>query len=528
MMRAAARGDANDRTRVERHDPLVGMVLDRRFRIDFRLAAGGFGAIYRATDLLADAEVALKVLHPQLAGDPMVIERFRREGKTLANLRDPHTITAYELGEAPDGTLYIVMELLHGESLYQRFHAGGPLPWRSVVHIALGVCSSLAEAHGLGIVHRDLKPANIHLETRGNDSEFVKVLDFGIAKIVQGAAERNELTQAGHMIGTVDYMSPEQMVGGEMTGRSDIYTLGVVMYEMISGRTPFADAKTATAILAAVLTQTPDPLSQYAKVPPALEQIVARCLERESPNRFADIGELADALTEVASAGIAQPGPAVPSTGFEQPMLSTEATRIDVRFTESSQPVLDARGPRYRPGAPVAPAPAVIPQRQLAPVYGGHAASPPAPVVYPAGKPAHAIGSQPAIDARGVRPVMDGRGSQPMLEGAAWHLPQLGRGGPQLGPPQPGQMDPQLGPPQPGQMAPQLGPAQFGQVPPHLGPPQLGPSQLGPAGAPRVRAATYSYDMTAAASHDAMVRRIIWIAVFVVAAVALVVVSRLG
>ena len=115
-----------------------------------------------------------------------------------------------------------------------------------------------------------------------------------------------------------------------------------------------------------------------------------------------------------------------------------------------------------------------------------------------------------------------------MLEGAAWHLPQLGRGGPQLGPPQPGQMDPQLGPPQPGQMAPQLGPAQFGQVPPHLGPPQLGPSQLGPAGAPRVRAATYSYDMTAAASHDAMVRRIIWIAVFVVAAVALVVVSRLG
>ena len=507
-MRAAARGDANDRTKVERHDPLVGTVLDRRFRIDFPLAAGGFGAIYRATDLRADAEVALKVLHPQLAGDPMVIERFRREGKTLANLRDPHTITAYELGESPDGTLYIVMELLHGESLYQRFHAGGPLPWRSVVHIALGVCSSLAEAHGLGIVHRDLKPANIHLETRENDTEFVKVLDFGIAKIVQGTDERNELTQAGHMIGTVDYMSPEQMVGGEMTGRSDIYTLGIVMYEMISGRTPFADARTATAILAAVLTQTPDPLSKYAKVPPALEQIIARCLEREPPNRFADIGELVDALTEVASAGIAQPGPVIPSTGFEQPMLSTEATRIDVRFTESSQPVLDARGPRYRPGAPRVPAPAVIPQPQLAPVYGGHAVSTPAPVVNPAGRSAYAIGSQPAIDARVVRPVMDGRGSAPVVAGGAWHPPQFGQVPPQFGqvPPQFGQMAPQLG-----QMAP-----------------QPGAPQVGPASGRRRRPPTYSYDMTAAAAQDAMVRRIIWIAVFVVAAIALVVVSRLG
>src|SRR5512140_236762 len=222
MMRAAVA----DRTMVERAAPLVGTVLDQCFRIDCQLAAGGFGAIYRATDLRSDAEVALKILHPQYALDPMVVERFRREGKTLSSLRDPHTITAYEVGEAPDGTLYIVMELLHGESLYQRFRAGGPLPWRSVVQIALGVCSSLAEAHALGIVHRDLKPANIHLEKRGNDPDFVKVLDFGIAKIVHGNGhEYNELTHIGQMIGTIDYMSPEQMVGGEMTAGSDIYTL---------------------------------------------------------------------------------------------------------------------------------------------------------------------------------------------------------------------------------------------------------------------------------------------------------------
>src|SRR4051812_2369771 len=268
-MRAATGGDANDRTRVERRDPLVGTTLDQRFRIDFQIATGGFGAIYRATDLRSDAEVALKVLHPRLASDPMVITRFRREGKMLASLRDPHTITAYEIGEAPDDTLYIVMELLHGETLYERFRSGGPMPWRRVLHIARGVCSSLAEAHALGIVHRDLKPANIHLETRDHDPDFVKVLDFGIAKIVHGGAEaeRHDLTQAGQMIGTVDYMSPEQLVGGEMTPASDIYTLGVVSYEMIAGRTPFADAQAATAILAAVLTPAPPPPATPPPVP---------------------------------------------------------------------------------------------------------------------------------------------------------------------------------------------------------------------------------------------------------------------
>ncbi|MEO7730061.1 MAG: serine/threonine-protein kinase, partial [Kofleriaceae bacterium] len=268
-----------ERTVVERVDPLIGTILDGRFRIDFQLAAGGFGAIYRATDVHADAQVALKVLLPQLADDPRVVARFRREGKTLANLRDPHTITAYEIGEAPDGTLYIVMELLRGVSLYERFRAHGRLPWRRVLHIARGVCSSLAEAHALGIVHRDLKPANIHLEVREGDPEFAKVLDFGIAKIVQGNEhDRTELTQAGQMIGTIDYMSPEQMVGGEMTPQSDIYTLGILIYEMISGRTPFAEFQTPTAILAAVLTQAPAPLSTYADVPPALDHIVARCL----------------------------------------------------------------------------------------------------------------------------------------------------------------------------------------------------------------------------------------------------------
>jgi len=350
-------GDVNDCTVVERRDPLIGTILDQRFRIDFQLAAGGFGAIYRATDIWARCEVALKVLHPRLAGERRVVERFRREAKTLANLRDPHTVKAYEIGEATDGTLYIVMELLHGESLFQRFRTGGPLPWRRVVHIARGVCSSLAEAHAAGIVHRDLKPANIHLETRGSDRDYVKVLDFGIAKIMQGSGsqhgERNELTRAGQMIGTIEYMSPEQMIGGELTARSDIYTLGVVIYEMISGRTPFADAQAPTAILVAVATQTPEPLSHHAGVPPRLEHIVARCLERDPNSRFSDVNDLAEALADVADEdGEYLPAPRlqlapIPTINLD-PTVTTEATQIHVRYTDSPWPVLDARTPRDR------------------------------------------------------------------------------------------------------------------------------------------------------------------------------------
>jgi len=497
-----------ERTVVQRLDPLVGSVLDGRFHIDFQLAAGGFGAIYRATDIRADAEIALKVLLPQLARDANVVERFRREGKMLASLRDPHTITAYELGEAPDGTLYIVMELLHGVSLYERFRAQGRLPWSRVLHIARGVCSSLAEAHTLGIVHRDLKPANIHLEVRGNDPDFVKVLDFGIAKIVHGnAQDRTELTQAGQMIGTVDYMSPEQMVGGEMTPQSDIYSLGILMYEMISGRTPFAEAQTPTAILAAVLTQAPPLLSTHVDVPPALDHILARCLEREPVARFGEITELSDALVAVAAAagdGDTCPArwrghdrastevPTVPTSGFEEVVLTDAATRIDVRVTDSSEPVLDARGPRGWREPRRAQPPPVPPPRNPARAIQARGSDhgldgrgmPPA-----VSAPEWGRGSIDARPAPGPRPALDSRGSQPMLEGAAVPPP------------------PQAAIPHP--YAPG---APYGYFQPH--------AEATPPAVP-------SYDRLAARRRDVMLRRIIWwLALFVVSTVVTLLATR--
>src|SRR3954454_13542225 len=213
----------NERTIIERRDALIGEVFDRRFRIEARIAAGGFGAIYRATHIRSGQPLALKVLHANLTHDEGVVARFRREGAALTRLRDPHTITAYELGEAPDGMLYIVVELPRGESVYERFRAQGPLPWTRMLALARAVCSSLSEAHALGIIHRDLKPTNIHLEPIAPDEDHVKVLDFGIAKIVQDSdIDSSELTHAGQMIGTLDYMSPEQMVGGECRATSDI------------------------------------------------------------------------------------------------------------------------------------------------------------------------------------------------------------------------------------------------------------------------------------------------------------------
>jgi serine/threonine protein kinase len=304
------RGDADsdpdrDVTRVSVVDPLVGTVLDRRYRIEFRLAAGGFGAIYRASHVITRREVAVKVLHPSLASEPNVVARFRREAETLRALESPHTVRAFDVGEVVDGPLYIVMELLQGESLFERYRALGPVPWRRMLAIARQVCESLAEAHALGIVHRDLKPTNIHLERVGADDDFVKVLDFGIAKVLHGSAlDSDDLTRSGQMIGTFDYMAPEQMVGSALTAQSDIYTLGLVIYEMITGERPFGDPPSPTAMLQAMIMTTPPPISTRSDAPVEVDALVTKCIARDPDQRWRGVGELADEIDLIlASAG---------------------------------------------------------------------------------------------------------------------------------------------------------------------------------------------------------------------------------
>ncbi|MCW5807812.1 MAG: protein kinase, partial [Deltaproteobacteria bacterium] len=283
-----------------RRGSLVGVTIDGRYHVEARIAAGGFGAIYRAHDEHDDRVVALKVLHGDLASDAGLAARFRREGTTLSSLRSPHTVSTYAVGEADDGTLYIAMELLRGESLHDRFRAYGSLPWRSVLGILRGVCASLAEAHALGIVHRDLKPANIHLEPDPTP-DHVKVIDFGIAKLMSGSIsdDGSDLTRVGTAVGTLDYMSPEQLVGTPADGRSDIFTLGIVAYEMIVGQRPFADATGPTSLMTALFTRVPMPPSAVADVPAELDALVLRCLEREVGHRFASVEELDAAIADL-------------------------------------------------------------------------------------------------------------------------------------------------------------------------------------------------------------------------------------
>lgn len=283
----------------------IGATLNNRFKVESKIGEGGFGAVYRGLQLATGRKVALKLLHPEMTKDENLVARFRREGMVLCNLRDAHTITTYDFDQTPDGTLYIAMELLEGKSLHQVFHEQAPLEWKRMFKILGEMCSSLAEAHQQGIVHRDLKPENVYLESRPGNPEFVKILDFGIAKVMRGDSidpQSPQLTATGQTLGTLEYMSPEQLMGKQLDGRSDVYALGVVAYEMITGRLPFPDAKGPAGLITAQLKQTPLPPSQAnpkSNLPPLADRVILKCLEKDKNNRYPDVTALAAALQEV-------------------------------------------------------------------------------------------------------------------------------------------------------------------------------------------------------------------------------------
>ena len=295
----------------------LNQVLNNRFKIEAKIGEGGFGAVYRGTQLATGRKVALKLLHPEMTKDENLVSRFRREGMVLCNLRDAHTITTYDFDQTADGTLYIAMELLEGRSLHQLFHEQAPLEWKRVFKILIEMCSSLAEAHSQGIVHRDLKPENVYLETRPGNPEFVKILDFGIAKVMRGDSidpQSPQLTATGQTLGTLEYMSPEQLMGKALDGRSDVYALGVVAYEMITGSLPFPDAKGPAGLITAQLKHTPQPPSARSPrsgLPGAADRAILKALEKDKANRHADVTALAVALQEVIDAAREPTNPAM-------------------------------------------------------------------------------------------------------------------------------------------------------------------------------------------------------------------------
>ena len=228
-------------------DDLVGKRIDGRFTITSLLGKGGMGAVYRAHQHSMDREVALKVMRRDLASVPDAVKRFFREAKAASKLHNPHAITVFDFGQTDDGLLYIVMELLFGQSLAEVVKkTSGPMDPKRAINIVLQVLTALADAHAIGVLHRDLKPDNIFLMDGEATNDFVKVLDFGIAKIL--GSDGTSLTGTGMLFGTPTYMSPEQATGEELDTRSDLYAVGVILFELLAGKPPFQE-KTPVALL---------------------------------------------------------------------------------------------------------------------------------------------------------------------------------------------------------------------------------------------------------------------------------------
>ena len=272
----------------------IGQVLGSRYRLVELLGTGGMATIYRATDTGLGRDVALKLLRPEYLRDPDFSSRFRQEAQAAASLSHPNIVTVYDYGEDPSGP-YIVMELIDGEDLATILRRSGTLPPRQVARIGAGVARALAAAHARGLVHRDIKPGNVLIGTDGQ----VKVVDFGIARAIAEA----QVTLPGTTLGSVHYFSPEQARGEPATAASDIYSLGIVLFEMLTGSRPWEGDSAASVALARLSGPIPDPMTVRPSVPPDLAAITRRALALDPRDRWASASVLADALEATLAPG---------------------------------------------------------------------------------------------------------------------------------------------------------------------------------------------------------------------------------
>ena len=280
----------------EAADPYIGQTFKGMYFIQRRVGAGGMGYVYKAMHVTLDVPVALKILKKALLADPAIVQRFHREARAASRLRHPNVIGVTDFGQTEDGTLFMAMEYVTGKSLARVIAEEFPLTERRVVHIGAQVLAALAEAHAAGILHRDLKPENVMLESRRDETDSVKVLDFGIAKIQLPGGEGTQpaLTQAGLVCGTPGYMSPEQWSAEELDARSDLYAVGVLLYEMLTGKLPF-EATTPMAMARKHLTEQPVPPSQRRLdhgVSADLDALVMRALSVDREQRPASADEM--------------------------------------------------------------------------------------------------------------------------------------------------------------------------------------------------------------------------------------------
>jgi serine/threonine-protein kinase len=420
---------------------LIGVTLDDRYRLDAVLGEGGMGAVFRATHLAMDRKVAVKLLKPHLTSDGAALRRFAHEARVTRRVESPHAVEIFDFGVTPHGDYYMVLEYLDGRTVQKELDVDGPFAPARVVHVARQALHALGVAHDLGLIHRDVKPDNLLLMRVGADADYTKILDFGVAKLMQGAAaEQLALTAAGMVFGTPEFMSPEQACGLPLDGRSDLYSLAATMFVMLTGHGLF-EGQTAIEWLTHH-ARTPAPrlamvrpeLAAY----PELDDLLQRCLAKPREARPATAHELARLFAQVAPTLRRPPGRApvvrAPSPGLAeaptpeaQPRASSSAVRafhgsnyfralaaaelgatVQVAAVDPAIDTLTAGSaeltplpPRSRRGMYVALAGAVVAVIATAIAVTARppaqpAAAPPPPVVKPAPPPAPAPVATPA------------------------------------------------------------------------------------------------------------------------------------
>jgi serine/threonine protein kinase len=277
------------------------ILVDGKYRLEQLIAHGGMGSVYRATHLQLDRPVAIKILRPEFLTDAKVVERFNREARAAARLKHPNIIAVYDFGVLPaDGGAYLVMEFIAGRSLREEMRLQtarhGQMRCERAVSLIQQACAGIEAAHQHGIIHRDLKPDNIMIETDLQGNETAKVLDFGIAKLKEKGQTLQSLTDEGVFIGTPNYIAPEQCLGQAVDGRADIYSLGIILYELLTGRTPFGSSSTANVLLRH-LQELPAPPRRFRPdLSEALERVILRALAKSPGQRFSSCAQFAEEL----------------------------------------------------------------------------------------------------------------------------------------------------------------------------------------------------------------------------------------
>lgn len=331
-------------------DPLIGVELAGRYQVIRRVGEGGMGLVYEGRHAVIEKQVAIKVLRDDFSKRPEVVERFRQEAKSASRIGNAHIVDIHDFGETPSGASYFVMEFLKGQDLADCFDSGEPLPEERIISIALQCCKALGAAHRKGIVHRDMKPENVFLSNRDGERDFVKIVDFGIAKMsdieTEGAPGR-KLTKTGMIFGTPEYMAPEQAKGSELDHRVDIYALGVILYEAVTGRVPFV-GDSFMGILTQHMFEEPPPLREInpdCTCSAALESVIARAMAKDPDQRFQTMEQLAVAL-EGASRGVATEAVSMNTVLGGRPTVPSDVGAVGANRTLEVESKTSGRGGR--------------------------------------------------------------------------------------------------------------------------------------------------------------------------------------